>query len=147
MTQEFKSGPHNPATGVEAADSGEPVLLHAVYRGRAISVGWATDVELDAIRGPVLHNVRDVLESWFLVAIRDPGGLGTQVHALGWRPKMANTWITSALTSVEQDGNLVATRSGHAYRLACRGEAENAPILLDHLIYTLRTWGCSDFGL
>ena len=63
MSQKFKAGPQSLATDAEVVDSGETVLLHAVYRGRTISVGWATDAEIDAIRGPVHHNVRDVLES------------------------------------------------------------------------------------
>ena len=123
------------------------VLLRAIYRGNSVSVGRATDAELHAIAGPVDPAIaRDVLHTWSLVAIRDPDGRGTQVHALGWRVALVNTWITSPLVGVDLQARAISTKSGHTYRLELQDGPELAPALRDHLAYALRNWGFANVG-
>lgn len=121
------------------------LLLEATYHGNAISVGHADEAELALLAGAVASaGVRDELELWSLVAIRDPAGRGTEVHALGWRTDLANTWITSPLTAVDLTASIVSTRSGHSYQLGTPDTPELNPELRGHLAYALRTWGFDD---
>ena len=123
------------------------VLFRATYRRTPASVGHATEAELAAIAGPVNPaSARDLLHAWSLIAVRDPVGRGTAVHALGWRVDLGNTWITSVLVGVDLNARAVSTRSGHAYRLELKDGRELAPSLRDHLVYALRTWGFADVG-
>lgn len=124
------------------------VLFRATYRGNSVSVGHATDAELDAIAAVVdPASARDVLHAWSLVAVRDSESRGTQVHALGWRVALVNTWITSPLVGVDSQARAVSTESGHAYSLELQDGPELAPSLWKHLAYALRTWGFTDVGL
>jgi len=132
--------------------TGEPkhdgtVLLRAIYHGNSVSVGRATDAELDATAVPIDPAIaRDVLNAWSLVAVRDPDGRGTQVHTLGWRVGLGNTWITSALVGVDLQARAVSPKFGHAYRFKLQDGMKLAPSLRDHLGYALRTWGFTDVG-
>ena len=89
-----------------------------------------------------LEAASDVLEHWSLIAI---GGLGegcADVHALGWRRGLSNTWITSPLVAVDLAAQAIQTMSGHVYALGRRDNpAGMQPELADHLDYALRTWG------
>ena len=123
--------------------SGAP-LFRAVHQGGPVTVGHASPEDLAALPGyPDPGSVRDVLERWSLVAIRFSGDR-TEIHALGWRVAERNTWITSPLVAMDMDASMVATRSGHAYRLGTRDGAGVAPGLRSHLAYALRTWGFTD---
>ena len=126
----------------------DAVLFRAAYRGNPVFIGHATDAELDVIAAVVdAANARDVLHAWSLVAGRDPDGRGIQVHALGWRVALVNTWITSALVGVGLQPQVVSTWSGHAYRLGTEDLPEQYPELRAHLAYALRAWGFSNVGL
>ena len=125
--------------------SGAP-LFRAVHQGFPVTVGHASPEELAALPACLEPgSVRDVLERWSLVAIRFPGDR-TEIHALGWRVAERNTWITSPLVVVDMDSCIVATRSGHSYRLGTQNGAGVAPGLRSHLEYALRTWGFTDVG-
>jgi len=121
------------------------VLIQVAFRGRAVTVGHATDAELALLAGAVaIAEARDELDSWSLIAIRDPAGRGTKIHALGWRGGLLNAWITSPLVIVDLIANTVSTTSGHAYSLDRRDARELHPALRGHLAYALRTWGFDD---
>lgn len=117
------------------------VLFRAAYRGCPVAVGPDTEAELAALAPAPGPAPRDSLERWTLVAIRYDRGRGTQVHALGWRTALGNTWITSALIGVDAGAGMVATRSGHAYALGTAHGPEFDAALREHLAYALRTWG------
>ena len=121
-------------------------LFQATYRGRPVIVDHATADELAALStNPTFGLPRDTLGSWSLVALRDLYSHGSKVHALGWRSGLANTWITSALTMVDLPAGLVATRSGHAYRLGHQDcQVDLHPHLRAHLEHALCTWGFAD---
>ena len=120
-------------------------LFQAAYRGRPVVVGQATLEELSVVAQDVdTAGFRDCLERCLLVAIRDPGRPRVNVHALGWRVGLKNTWITSRLLSVDTVRGAVATRSGHVYRLEHADVGELAPELADHLRYALHQWGFKD---
>jgi hypothetical protein len=120
-------------------------LFEVAFRGRAMSVGHATDAELAHLAGAVASaEARDQLDAWSLIAMRDAAGSGTKVHALGWRTGLLNTWITSPLVVVDRVANVVSTRSGHAYSLGRPDTRELHPALREHLAYALRTWGFDD---
>jgi hypothetical protein len=121
-------------------------LFTATHRGRVKVVGQATENELAAITKPVaVEASRDFLERWSLVAIRDADRPGVEIHALGFRPKLRTTWITSPLTGVDMTSRAVATWSGHVYVL---GQADDGPDLNPelraHLGYALKAWGFND---
>jgi hypothetical protein len=118
------------------------LLFEASYHGSPVAVGRATDDEIAALAGTVGRG-SDVLERWSLVAIRDPAR-GPEVHALGWRMLLGNTWITSPVIVVDLATGAVRTRSGNAYLLGSRDRADLDPELLEHLAYALRTWGYDD---
>jgi hypothetical protein len=124
------------------------VLFHAAFRGRAVTVGHATDAELADLAGTAgtagTAEARDELDAWSLVAVRDAAGRGTEIHALGWRTGLLNTWITSPLLIVDLVANTVSTTSGHAYSLGRRDAKDLRPELRRHLAYALRTWGFDD---
>jgi hypothetical protein len=94
------------------------VLFKVASRGSAVSVGHATEAELARLAGTVAPaDARDQLDAWSLIALRDVAGGGTEIHALGWRTGVLNTWITSPLVIVDRGANVVSTTSGHAYSL------------------------------
>ncbi|WP_158747679.1 hypothetical protein [Acidisphaera sp. L21] len=119
-------------------------LLHASHCGRPVEVGVATDAEVAALQAPVSVKARDMLERWTLIAIRNVSFNGVELHALGWRRGLQNSWITSALTIVDLPARLVATRSGNAYGLAEADVEGLSPELAEHLAYALSMWGFSD---
>lgn len=118
-----------------------PVLFRAAYRGRPVAVGPATEAELAALARAPGPAPRDSLDRWTLVAVRYARGRGTQVHALGWRTALEDTWITSVLTGVDATAGTVAARSGYAYKIGAADGPELDPGLREHLAYALRTWG------
>ncbi len=120
--------------------------LEATHRGRPVTAGHATPEEVAALMATSpLEAAIDVLEHWSLIAIRGLGGGGLEVHALGWRRALANTWITSALSAIDLAAREVRTSSGHVYRLGRPDSRENLqPALLEHLDYALHRWGFVD---
>jgi len=105
-------------------------------------IGRATPDEKLALAGPVDSTaVRDDIDRWNLIAIRDLAGRGTQFHALGWRRGLANTWITSPIVNIATTSTLVSTSSAHSYVLGEPDGIDIDPDLVDHLLYALRTWG------
>ena len=85
-----------------------------------------------------------MLDPWAIVSIRRGDLRGAELHALGWRLTLANTWMTSPLVAVDPDRRMIITASGHAYSLGARDGTELHPLLRDHLGYALRTWGFTD---
>jgi hypothetical protein len=117
-------------------------LFTVTHRGRPAVVGRATGDELAAITTPLATDAsRDLLECWSLVAIRDGDRQGVEIHALGWRPGLQNSWITSPLTGVDMTVPAVATWSGSVYRLGEPDSADLDPELRAHLAYALQRWG------
>src|ERR1700731_3163903 len=117
------------------------ILFRAAYRGEAVIVTHATNAEIELFAGEV-GPPRDMLELWSLIAIRC--GSAFDIHALGWRLLLENTWITSPLLAIDSAAGAVRTRSGHTYLLGCRDKSELDPELRAHLAYALRTWGFDD---
>ena len=117
------------------------ILFRAVYRGEPVIVTHAKDAEIELFAGEV-GPPRDMLELWSLIAIRC--GSAFDIHALGWRLLLANTWITSSLVAVDLTAGAVRTRSGNNYLLGGRDKSELDPELRAHLAYALRTWGFDD---
>ena len=108
-------------------------------------VGHASTEELSVIARSVdAAGCRDCLERWTLVAFRDPGHPQADVHALGWRLALENTWITSRLVAVDALARAVATMSGHVYGLGRADVEELEPELRDHLRHALREWRFED---
>lgn len=127
--------------------SGSGRLYGATYHGNSVEIGLARDAELAAIAGSVFPaSTRDLLDPWSLVAIRNLDGCRTEVHALGWRAALGNTWITSTLVGVDLQMRGVSTRSGYVYRLGTEEVPGPSPELRDHLVYALHTWGFTDVG-
>ncbi len=121
-----------------------PIFL-ASFHGRPVTVHHANHAELKVLSRPLdPASARDVLSVWSLVAIRHASGLAPDIHALGWREREQNTWITSRLVGVDMEASVVETRSGHAYRLGVPDDMELDPELRGHLGYALVTWGFSD---
>lgn len=126
----------------------DAVLSRARYRGNPVSVDHATDAELDATtNSPDPASARNLLPAWSLIAVCGLVDRGAEVHALGWRVDLVNTWISSALVGVDLEAQAVSTKSGHAYRLWGKNELKLAPSPRDHLAYALHTWGFTDVGL
>lgn len=120
-------------------------LFRATHDGRPMVIGRATLDEVSALIGHVdPAAARDEIDRWNLIAVRERLGHGLQIHALGWRRRLGNTWITSPLVSIAARSTMVSTSSGHSYRLGEPDGAEVDPDLMDHLLYALRTWGLSD---
>ena len=126
-------------------------LFHATYRGRPVVVGQVSPEELSVITRDVdVAGCQDCFERWTLVAIRDPGRPQVNIHALGWRSTLQNTWITSRLVAVDALTGAVATMSGHVYRLGDADAGELEPQLREHLRYALHQWrfeSVQDVGL
>jgi hypothetical protein len=118
-----------------------PILFNAVYRDAPVTVTHATPDELESLAGPV-GSALDLLELWSVIAIRF--GTAVELHALGWRVLLANTWITSPLRAVNLTEGAVRTRSGKVYLLGSRDQPDLDPELRSHLAYALRTWGFDD---
>ena len=119
-------------------------LFIATYKGHEVVVDVSSSAEVAVLHGPLEPTgVRDILAPWSLVAIRVVGTDERVLHALGWREAEANTWITSALVTVDPVSSLILTSSGRLYRLGVGGEGLDA-LLLGHLAYALRTWGFAD---
>jgi hypothetical protein len=114
------------------------ILFRAVYRGESVIVNHAKYAEIETLVG-IVGPPRDLLELWSLIAIRV--GSTVDIHALGWRLLLANTWITSSVVAVDLTAGAVRTRSGKAYLLGSPDESELDPELRAHLAYALRTWG------
>jgi hypothetical protein len=117
------------------------ILFRVVYNGDPVVVTHAEDTGIELFAGEV-GPARDVLELWSLIAIRC--GSAFDIHALGWRLLLENTWITSPLLAVDLTAGAVRTRSGHTYLLGGRDKSELDPELRAHLAYALRTWGFDD---
>lgn len=121
-----------------------PIFL-ASLRGHPAAVHHASKAELGMLARPLdPSSARDVLSVWSLVAIRHSAMSEPGIHALGWREGEGNTWITSQLVGVDMKTSVVATRSGHTYRLGVPDGRKLNPELLGHLAYALVTWGFSD---
>ncbi len=118
-----------------------PILFEAVWRGDPVTVTHATQDEIAFLWGGV-DSADDMLELWSLIAIRS--GPAVELHALGWRLLLANTWITSPLVAVDRTVGAVRTRSGRTYALGVRDKPALDPELRAHLGYALRTWGYAD---
>ena len=119
-------------------------LFLASFKGHEVVVDLASGSEVAALDGPLeTVGVRNVLSPWSLIAIRVVGTGERVLHALGWREAEENTWITSALVTVDPVSSLILTSSGRLYRLGAGGGGLD-PSLLDHLDYALRTWGFTD---
>ena len=117
------------------------VLFRATCRDRPVVIGRATPDELSTLADPVdLAATRDDIDRWNLIAIRDPSGRGTQIHALGWRRRLENTWITSPIIGINVYPAMVRTSSAHSYGLGEPGGTAMDPELMDHLLFALRTW-------
>ena len=122
------------------------ILFTATWHGSGAAIGRATEAELaPLVRQGVPGVVRDVLRPSFLVAVRRADVPEAAVHALGWRQRLLNTWITSRLVAIDFATGTAATRSRNVYRLAGADGHDELPTLLhDHLWYALRTWGFDD---
>ncbi len=127
-------------------DQDDAFQFRATFQGAPQTIGHATTEEIAALAGQVgvdaAHPLDDVLDSWSLVAIRSVSA--TTVHALGWRRRLANTWITSKIVALSTTEGAVRTTSGAAYFLADPDQHELHPKLRAHLIYALTTWGYKD---
>lgn len=124
---------------------GTHILFAATYRNQPGTVCHANEVELNRHAGTVATAAaRDELDAWSLVAIRNPARDVAAVHALGWRPGILNTWITSPLLVVDTVANVVAIASRHAYTLGRRDDPKLDPELRGHMAYALRTWRFDD---
>jgi hypothetical protein len=118
------------------------LLFRATQGDRPVVIGRATTDEVSALAGPVgPAAVRDDIDRWNLIAIRDPLGRGTQIHTLGWRRRLGNTWITSPIVRIDATSAMVSTSSAHSYALGEPNDADIDPDLAGHLLYALRTWG------
>ncbi len=118
------------------------LLFRATQGDRPVAIGRATSDEVSALAGRVVPAaVRDDIDRWNLIAIRDPLGRGIQIHALGWRRRLGNTWITSPIVSIDAASAMVSTSSAHSYALGEPNGADIDPDLADHLLYALQTWG------
>lgn len=125
--------------------TGTRILFAATYRNQPVTVCHANEAEPKRLAGTVATAAtRDELDAWSLVAIRNPAWDVAAVHALGWRPGILNTWITSPLLVVDTVANVVATASRHAYTLGRRDDPELDPELRGPLAYAPRTWGFDD---
>ena len=123
--------------------------LEATQRGRLVTVAHATDEELSVLAATTpLMPATDTLESWSLIAIRGLQEGGIELHALGWRAALSNTWITFALSAVDLAAGAagrVRTSSGHVYRLGRFDSRDSLrPLLLEHLGYALHRWDFVD---
>lgn len=135
------------ASDLERRHSSVPELLlfRATFRGSRMVIAHAETMELGPLLGSLAHEpIRDTLTSWSLVAIRSEDNLPSEIHALGWRLEEANTWITSPVTSLDQEAQMIRTRSGAIYRLGAPDGDGIRPDLLRHLVYALRVWGYVD---
>lgn len=122
-----------------------PPLFEAMLGDNPIVVARASQDELAPLAGTVENMaVRDRLDLWSLVVIRDRDGAQMQVHALGWARRQHSTCLTSALTRVGLARSAVATESGSAYQLGQPAGAEISRELLDHLDHVLRLQGVTD---
>lgn len=119
----------------------EDILFRAVYRGDPATVTRASDAEIADLVGTV-GPPQDKLEIWNLIAIRV--GPAIDIHALGWRHLLRNTWITSSVVAVDLTAKSIRTLSGKNYSLGLRNKHELDPELRAHLAYALRTWGLTD---
>ena len=110
-------------------------------------MGHATADELAVLAATAsLGEAIDTLECWSLIAIRGLEEGGTEVHALAWRRRLPNAWITSPLVAVDLAEGAIRTLSGHVYGLGGPDEPGSlVPDLLNHLDYSLRRWGFVDF--
>lgn len=125
--------------------TGTRILFAATHHGQPVTVCHADEVELAAFAGTfATAEARDELEAWSPIAIRNLARDVAAVHALGWRPGIMNTWITSALRTVDTAAGTVSTSSGHTYTLGRRDDPDLDPELRGHLAYALRRWGFDD---
>lgn len=120
-------------------------LLRANFQGDEIEIGPARADEVIRLETDLRGSAtRDVIDLWTFVAIRFPPPRVPEVHALGWRVQLQNTWITSALVSVSIQSRRIGTASGHDYSLGTRDGPGLRVELWEHLIYSLQTWGFRD---
>jgi hypothetical protein len=140
-----------PPTGVGVQDPAEQpaasggVLFTVTCRGTLFSVGHATEAEIACLGGgEEPTDVRDVLELWSLIAIRDPTGRRTAIYALGWRAHLQSTWITSPLVGIDLNRCQVATSLGQCYRLLEPDAPGLEPRLRGHLAVALLRRGFED---
>ncbi len=122
------------------------ILFWTACQRGLVTVTHATANEIEALAGPVGPDdgkpANDMLELWSLIAIRSGGAV--EIHALGWRVLLANTWISSRVIVASLTEGVVRTRSGKTYLLGVRDKPELDPELRAHLAYALRTWGFDD---
>ena len=116
-------------------------LFTATYRGQAVVVGQAAAEELAGISQAVETAwCRDTLQQWTMIAIRYTRQRRVDIHGLGWRTKLDNSWITSRLVAADLTGRAVASLSGHTYLLGQPDTPELDPNLRSHLAYALHRW-------
>jgi len=121
--------------------SGADLLFEATWHSDAVTVTHATVEEIAFLSGPVGEG-QDLLEVWSLIAIRN--GPLSEIHALGWRLLLANTWITSPVVAANLTLGAIRTESGKTYLLGVRDQPELDPELRRHLGDELRKWGYDD---
>jgi hypothetical protein len=117
-------------------------LFEAVRDGVPVTVTLAKESEIENIARP-LSSGQDVLEFWSLIAFRFEDAR-CEIHALGWRRYLSNTWITSRIVGVDLTTGAIRTRSGRQYWLGDRDQPTLAPELRSHLRYALQKWGFDD---
>lgn len=107
------------------------------------ALGLASAEEIKALQSEIQPGlpVKDVIDDWRLICLRDlKKGTGI-VFLLGDSQKEAVNWMTSTAIRIDLSQNVLATKSGSIYALGTPGVGEPHRDHLIHVCATFHYWG------
>lgn len=122
-----------------------PKTLDDIIREKRdlVELGLATTDEINALQTniPQKYLVKDVIDDWRLIALRDKTSGQAQLLLLGYSQTENVSWLTSSVIQIDLDNHCIMTKSLSKYALGTKGEGEPSRGQLMHICATFHQWG------
>lgn len=134
---------------VQNIDNLIPKILDDVIRKNRelVELGLSTADDIRVIQSEIQPGlpVKDIVNDWRLISLREKQSGLAQVLLLGRSQNENAAWITSSIVKIDLTRNCVMTKSGSHYGLGSRGFGEPPREQLIHVCATLHQWGSGSF--
>lgn len=111
----------------------------------ALGISTADDIQALSAEMTSAFSVKDTIDDWRLVSLREKQSGNTQVLLLGHSQNENVAWLTSSIVRIDLTRNCVMTKSGSYYGLGSQGDGEPSRGQLIHVCATLHRWGSGAF--
>lgn len=112
-----------------------------------VELGLSIANDLQALHAPIPSNfsVKDIIDDWRLISLREKSSGNIQVLLLGHSQNNNVAWLTSSIVKIDPVRNCIMTKSISFYGLGSQGEGDPPREQLIHLCATLHRWGSGPF--